>query len=371
MRIVILGAGFGGLSVARGLVRRGVYKKHEIVLVDKAQEFCYMPWLFHCAVGENYSATRRVKDFWWARHLRLVKEDVSGHSVQDRLVQFSSGGSLTYDVLIVALGAESRNFSLPGVSEYGLGLKNFSDAQRIAQRFAEVRHEALRSATPKHIFVVGAGANGVELCAEMASVLRTDDYVRLHLVDGAKEPVAMFPAAVRRIVQERLEKLRVRMLFSARLQSATPTSVSFSDITHPCDMLIFLGGVVAVRILSSFGLPLNPAGRIIVDNTFLVSGHSGIFALGDCAAMLDEGTGMADPQSAQAAYLQATYVARNVEAFLENTSPVLFPSRRRWQTLLVVGGKYGVGRVFGLAIWGYFAYVMRALVDKRFFLSLR
>jgi hypothetical protein len=64
MRIVILGAGFGGLSVARGLVRRGVYKKHEIVLVDKAQEFCYMPWLFHCAVGGKVGPSAQTGTYY-------------------------------------------------------------------------------------------------------------------------------------------------------------------------------------------------------------------------------------------------------------------------------------------------------------------
>lgn len=225
------------------------------------------------------------------------------------------------------------------------------------------------------ITVVGAGANGVELVAEMAAVRKVfceaqhldPARIRLILCDSGSEPVSMFPPSVRAGVSRRLQDLSVEFFGKTTVKEISAGEIRAGQLVVPFDLLVWSAGVKSRKEPGEvWGLPVNERGRIRVSSTFLVEGKKNIFSLGDAAAREGE---RPDPQSAQAASAQAPYVAKNILAALAGKDLTPFKNKG-WQTLLAVGGSFGVGRVFGIPISGRFAFYLRRLVDLKYFLSV-
>lgn len=387
-RVVIVGGGFGGVSVARQLARRVSRKNLEIVLIEERDAHVYTPWLYEVATAMSpvHSETfvRRARrrasvpflHFPGFQGIRIVRAKVENISPDGLLVTCTDGTTLRADALVIAVGSLANDFGIPGVMTFASPLKTPKEAESIALQLRrllrDIEEKRIEKAT---VAVVGAGANGVELVAEMAAVRKIFcdvqglDMARMRLVlcDSGAEPVSMFPASVRARVARRLRVLGVEFFGKTTVKEVTAGEIRAGDLTLPFDLLVWSAGVKSRKEPGEvWGLPVNERGRVRVASTFVVEGKKNIFALGDAVARAGE---RPDPQSAQAASAQAPYVAKNVIAFLAGKELTPFPGKK-WQTLLAVGGSYGVGQVFGIPFSGRIAFYVRRLVDLKYFLSV-
>jgi NADH:ubiquinone reductase (H+-translocating) len=387
-RVVIVGGGFGGVSVARQLARRSSREQVEIVLVEERSAHVYTPWLYEVATAMSpvhsegfvrrarQRATIPFSQFPGFRGIRFIRAKVTNIAEDGSHVVLSGGTTLQADVIVLAVGSLTNDFGIPGAVTYAHPLKTPQEAEHIARELHRICTEVHERRTERAtVAVVGAGANGVELIAEVAAVRNAflrflgDDpsRVRLVLCDAGAEPVGMFAPSVRKAVSKRLKKIGVEFFAKTAIRQVVPGEIQAEHSTLSFDLLIWSAGVKSRKEPQEvWNLPVNERGRIKVAQTLLVEGKKNMFALGDSAAREGEHP---DPQSAQVASAQAPTVAKNILALFEGR-PLSAFMRPTWQTLLAVGGSYGVGKIFGVPLKGKMAFWLRRLVDLKYFLSI-
>lgn len=388
-RIVIIGAGFGGLKTAVSLVRSGILKKgHELVLIDKTPVHSYTPWFYTIASRapvttrdrEHDSNIRSAAELHLSKlkslqGVRLINEPVVSHDPSEKSIKFKNGNTINYDICVISLGSVVNDFGIEGVSQFALPLKTVNEALTVKDRFVSFLDSANHSASKLNLAIVGAGATGVELAGEFAAIIKrheradkiTVGKIKVTLIDGNKTILNQFPASVQVGATKRLENLGVKLVLNRRVASVSQEEIVTTTGNIPYDLLLWCAGVKVSPSTFLFNLPQDDRGRIVVAPDFSVPGYPAIFALGDCAAQVNQLTGRPDPQSAQVAVKQSQVVASNVIAYLNGTRPKTFRSPKDWQVMIACGGHYAIGKIFGLPIVGRLAYTLRHLIDLRYF----
>jgi NADH dehydrogenase len=325
-RVVVVGAGFGGLSVARGLAGAPV----DVTLIDRHNFHTFSPLLYQVAtaglaaedIAPNVRGiVQRVPNV----EARLAT--VVGIDLDRREVACDDGGSITYDVLVLAAGTVSSTFGVPGVAEHATPLKTLADATRI--RSLVLRRFEAASADPAIVergaltFVVaGGGPTGVELCgalAELFTKVLTRDFkdvdvtrARVVLVEMGDALLATFSAESQHEARRELEMRGVEVLLGSAIASVTADEVRLADgRVIPTTTVVWAAGVAANPLGAGLGLPLTPRGEVIVGPDLSVAGRPEVFVVGDLAATRDA-DGAALPQLAPVAMQAGRFVARTI-----------------------------------------------------------
>lgn len=390
--VVILGGGFVGLVLARRLVQAGVVGKScEVTVIDRSSSHVYTPWLYEVSSGylaRNDGRKERCKLYTSAsvpfagipgyKHVRFRQETVTGVDFKTKTVFLSDGLTVRYSILVVAFGTEPNYFGVPGLQENCVPLKSASDAVEIERRVRDILREA-SPANKKHIAVIGAGASGVEFTSELMMALRkledrgdlVPGSVTLSLIDR-RSPLAAFPFALPRLAEKRLKKIGVRVMNGLSVMSATNKALVLKDAAgdtsvHPADVVIWSGGVMPAAVVRKLALPMDPKGRILVDPTFAVRGMTNVYCAGDCASVFNPVSNEIEPMTAQTSVNQGMWIAKNILRKVQGKELKPFPFRKHWDTLIAIGGKYGVGHLFGFGIKGPIAFYIRRIADARYF----
>ncbi|MBI1908253.1 NAD(P)/FAD-dependent oxidoreductase [Candidatus Uhrbacteria bacterium] len=406
-RIVIVGGGFAGVNAAQRLARR-MKGSADIVLVSDSTMHTFTPWLYEIASGNAnvhvrsaHRALAKSADVPIAAALlrcdgrvRFRHATVTGLDLDHRHVLLAGGHTLQFDALIIALGSEVAYFGIPGMRECALPLKTSANAAAIHRRVRElVQATNERERKSVHVLIGGAGPIGVELAGELATMARglakrgqlPHGTLRITLIDAVSRVLSMTPPKVSLAAERRLRSLGVEVMLDTmvieahkdgvvvrpRPQGADDTAPSRSPYAAAtridADLVVWAGGVKPNGVLEQFAVPKDPRGRIRVTPTFEVYGHPHVFALGDCALLIDPATNQPVPQTAHAAEYAAPRVADNVIRALAHRplQPVALP--KRWPLVVTVGGRYGVANMWGLACKGWIAYALRRAADFRYF----
>lgn len=402
-RIVIVGGGFGGLRTALHLARRRVY---DIILVDQSDVHVYTPWLYEVASGRTDGmpqpsdrVLRRSAGLPFSRILgatgvQVRKATVTGLDAEHRHVLFADGTTLSYDALVLAPGSVTAYFGIPGLEEHALALKSAHDAQQV-RNCVRTALQSVLSGNDVHIMVGGAGPSGVELIAELATMVRARErrgtlprgHVRFSLVDASSAILSVCSPWVSRKSEQRLRALGVQLLLDTVVTAATAQRVTLAPrprtakdtapsrstltvpVTVPTTCFVWCGGVAPSPLTAALTLPKDARGRVQIDATFEVAGHANIFALGDVATWADAMRKPA-PQTAQAADVVAGHVATNVVHALARRALVPFTLPKSWPFVLAIGGRYGVADVWGLHVAGVCGYALRRGADLRYLLRI-
>lgn len=381
-RVVILGGGFGGLSVACRLLHMRVRHQLAITIVDQYEASVYTPWIHEVASGMVHgSALRDAEvDLAAVRGVRYRRATVQSIDRASRHVLCEDDTTIPFDILVCALGSISHDFDIPGVSAFGLDLKRSSDALAIRDQLADMMQRA-RKGKRQHILVVGNGANGTEYAAEVASMILIAEQrkriargmMRVSLVGMTPEPLGMLPASLRRRALKRLETLGVHCEGAVSLASMRDGSalvqpmkdgIPFGASRHiTFDCCVTTLGVKMSDVVLGLPFAKNERGRILVDDMLRVKGESAIFGLGDSVAHEQR----PDPQTAQVAVHQSYTVARNIAAIVRQTGLVPYRSKHSWSIILTLGKGYAIGTLFGVPVWGYTVAILRRVIDAKYF----
>lgn len=390
-RVVIVGGGFGGFSVARRLLRSSIANRIAVTIVDPSSASVYTPWLYEVASGGVLEDSLRgdlvrATDILFDQCSDIRFRPCAMQSIDPiaRNVVCADGSAIPYDICVVAVGSVSNDFGIPGARQFATDLKRTSDALMIRTELSSMVRGA--SGKLQRIIVAGAGANGTEFAAECAATIRALEKrgvlsprsVEVMLVDSGDEPLKMLSTFLRRKVLNRLRDLGVVLRMNSALANVGEHSVGLKHIvngvpsetieTVSCAYCVTALGVKMPGVVEGLPFTRHAKGRVFVDSALRTLEYRDVFVLGD-AAFVHEGA-YPDPQTAQVAVDQSITVAKNIVAMVTKRPTVSYRQRKTWDVLIALGGKFAVGRALGVPVWGYTAYILRRLVDARYFFSV-
>lgn len=376
-KIVILGGGFGGLYAALELEKAaGRNPDIDVTLVNRNNFFLFTPMLHEVAASDLDPATivnpirkllRKVTFFdGEVKAVDLVKKEV----LVSHGIDAPHPHTLHYDHLVLALGSVTHFHGIPGLKERALTMKTLGDAIYLRNRLIEHLEEAdfeccpgLRE--PLLTFVVaGGGFAGVETVAAINDFLRaalpyylnlTKEMLRVELIEYGPAILPELGAQLGSYARKKLEARHITVRVNTRVTGYSREGVRLSDgSTVPTKTLIWTAGTSPNPLLESMPCEQD-RGRIRVDEFLQVPGWSGVWALGDCASILDKKSGAPYPPTAQHALRQGQVVGRNIVAALNDGAKRPFAFSTIGQ-LAAIGRRTGVARIMGLKFSGFIAW---------------
>ena len=397
--IVIVGGGVAGLILATrlgdALGRRG---KARISLIDRSWIHVWKPMLHTFAAGTSNIYQQQVQYVAHARthHFEYVPGQLDGIDRTARCIRLAPlrvgnevvarGRELEYDLLVLAFGSRANDFGTPGVLEHC----HFIDSQDQADAFnARLRAQVVRSLAQDdniEIGIVGAGATGVELAAELSRMVElASGYgeadirhrLRVTLLEAAPRILGAFPERVSISVEAQLRDLGVDLRTGVKVLAADARGYLLEGGERvPAALKVWAAGIRASCSFKQSGLELNRAGQVVIEPNLLAKGEEHIFALGDCASLTPDGADRPLPASAQVANQQAMHLVRHLPAWLRKGQPIPPFSFRDFGALVALSeynafgtlGRFGFFK--GGFIKGRFAQLSHAVLYRRHQLEL-
>ena len=328
-RVVIVGAGFGGLLAARTLARYPV----EITLVDRQNFHVFQPLLYQVATA-GLSPDEIAAPIRWImrsqRSVEVLMSEVRDFDLSRRVVKLEDG-EVEYNYLIVAAGASHAYFGHDEWKPFAPGLKTIEDALEIrrrvllafelAERQAASSDDKDREHAQLNFVVIGGGPTGVELAGTLAEISRqvlANEFrsidpkrTRIVLLEGGPRVLPAYPEDLSRSAEEQLRHLGVEVQTSALVTQVEPGSVHIGESKLPATVILWAAGVAASPLGKKLGAPVDRAGRVLVNPDLSITGHPEVFVVGDLAALKDE-TGKWLPGVAPVAMQEGKATAHNI-----------------------------------------------------------
>ncbi|MEX0888093.1 MAG: NAD(P)/FAD-dependent oxidoreductase [Patescibacteria group bacterium] len=361
LNIVILGGGFGGFRAAMELQKSlGRNKKYKIILIDRNTFHLYTPSLYEVATGELSSRCvllpyHRCLE---GRRAEFLNATATELDPVKKILRTSSGDRISYWKLVFALGADTEDFGIPGVSQYGLGLKSVADAERVRQHLARC---AVTKGRPIKVIVGGGGFTGVEVAGELTNYRGCP--IEVTIVEAAPRILGGMPEKISKAAAKRLNLLGVKIAVSSPIKEVEPSELRLATGRRlPYDVLIWTAGVRGSRFLDPKVFPLDKRKALIVDKYLRVKGFEDIYAIGDSA-----GTGV--PWTGIKAEEDAKTAARNIAAFAKGRRlkefKVFDPA-----FIVPVGKNWAIAKIGKVIFEGRAASILKDLVLLRYLTTI-
>ena len=377
-RILILGGGFAGVEASRYLDRTAAKRANvEVTLVSRDNFILFTPMLHEVVASdlEPPDICNPLRKL--LRRVTVVSGEIRTINLAARRVTISYGireltRELPFDYLVLALGSETSFLGIPGVAEHALGIKTLRDAVMLRAgviamlEAASVEPDAGRRKRMLTSVIVGGGFAGVETVGAINDLARQSlqhyggidpREVRVILIHGGPVILPELGEALGVYAQEKLRKRQVEIKLKTRVTAYADGAVHCDDgEAVAADMLVWAGGVSPSPILKDTPFDLE-RGRVVVDSTLELPRFPGVWAVGDCAAIIDPTSKHPYPPTAQHAIREGRRAAKNICARLngERATPFLYKAPGQ---LAAIGRRTGVARIFGLKFSGVVGWVL-------------
>jgi len=394
-RIVVVGGGAAGLELVTRLGDRlGRRGRASVTLIECARTHLWKPLLHAVAAGGidagEYELNYLAQAHWHSFQYRfgemvgidrVAKEVKLAAAFDEEGQQITPARTIGYDTLVIAIGSVTNDFGTEGASEYAVPLETPTQAKRFNRRLFNA---LLRAQTQKgpvqpgqlHVAIVGAGATGTELAAELYNTTREmvaygldriDPWrdTRIVLIEARDRVLPGLPLHISKAAGTMLHRMSIDVRTGVRVMQVTPDGLRLGDGSFiAAELVVWAAGVKAPAVLRQpDGLEANRINQLVVDATLQTTRDPDIFAIGDCAACPRPGTSTTVPPRAQAAHQQATHLARQIERRLRG-QPLQPYTYRDFGSLVSLGRWSVVGNLMGflfgrgIFIEGLFARIM-------------
>jgi len=404
-RIVVVGGGAAGLELVTRLGDRlGRRRRAEITLVDCARTHLWKPLLHEVAAGSldpgECEVSYLAQAHWHGFRYRLgeliglnraAKQIHLAGSFDDEGRELTPPSSIGYDILVIAIGSITNDFGTPGVTEYAVPLETPAQATRFNRRLlnaclrAQTQNDPIRPGQ-LHVAIVGAGATGTELAAQLHRTIREvvaygldridpERDIRIVLIEAADRVLPGLPQRISEASRRLLDGMGIEVHTGARVTEVTGEGLRLANGSFvPSELVVWAAGVKASAVSEHLdGLEFNRINQLLVEPTLRTTRDPDIFAIGDCAACPQPGGLGPVPPRAQAAHQEAAHMVRQIERLMRD-QPLRPYIYRDFGSLVSLGKWTTVGNVtgclFGRSIFveGLFARLMyqglRTLHDR-------
>jgi NADH:ubiquinone reductase (H+-translocating) len=386
-RVLIVGAGFGGLNAAQSLAKAPV----NITVIDRQNHHTFQPLLYQVATaglspGEIAAPIRSILSRY--KNVEVLMAEVTGFDLERRVVK-TGDAELPYDSLIIAAGASHAYFGHDEWQSLAPGLKTIEDALEIRRRvllafeLAERQASAGEGSEPLNFVVVGGGPTGVELAGTLAEICRhalAHDFraidprqARIHLIEGGPVVLPAYPEDLSRSALEQLERLGVEVLTSTMVTGIEPGIIRMGNVGMNAAVILWAAGVAASPLGKKLGVPTDRAGRVLVNPDLSLPGHPEVFVIGDLAALKDE-SGKMLPGVAPVAILEGRFVAKVIARELNQSGDTNSRSAFHYYdkgSLATIGRAAAVAQFGKIHISGFMAWMAWLFVHILFLIGFR
>ena len=362
-KVVILGAGFGGLTAARALSKHA-----EVVLIDRHNFQTFLPLLYQVSTA-GLAADHVAYPIRGALRKTNVQfrmgTPVKLNAATSELT-LTDGQVVKYDHLVIAMGSTTADFGIAGVKENALGMKTVGEALTIRSEVMRSYEEMCRQGNQDKldIAIVGGGPTGVEMAGAFAELVRgplRSDYadaanrVRVSIIEAGPRLVPSFSESLSAKTQKDLEKLGVTVLTNTSVKEVMPDSILTLDgNTIPANTTVWAAGVKGVPAMDQLHLPVT-RGRIDVSSTLQVTGYENVWAIGDIAGAVGS-DGMPLPMVAPVAMQQGRFLAKQIQA-LTAAKPLANFKYKDKGSMATIGRHKAIVEVKGIKISGPIAWL--------------
>jgi NADH dehydrogenase len=327
-KVIVVGAGFAGVSAAKELGRKGV----QVLLIDSNNYHQFQPLLYQLAtsqIGVSVIARPLRSVFRRRKRVRVLTANVAAVDVTNRTVTTADGDRLRAQILVIAVGGVPNFFDTPGADQHTFPLYSVADATKLSRSLTRVLDEADREPVgPVDLVVVGGGPTGVETAGAMAENIKfvVTKYFspelaarcRVHLVDMVPTVLSMFSEKSQDYTRRHLTKIGVQLHMGVGVTEVRADGVTLADGTDiPSRIVVWAGGLKAGELLAGSGLAQGKGGRIDVLPDLTAPDVEGVYVIGDAANITDS-TGTRLPQLGSVAQQAGKWAARNIYADISN-----------------------------------------------------
>lgn len=373
-RIVILGAGYGGLRTLKKLQES--HPNADIVIINKNDYHCETTSLHEVAAGTTNAEKicYPISCVIDKKQTVFVQDTVLRVDREEKKVILKQRGPVAYDFLLISLGFESETFGIQGIEDYALAISDIPSVQRIRHhietqfaRWAEDHKDERLT-----IVVGGAGFTSLEFLGEVTE--RLPELIRRYDINGSKVRVVCIESTVLPMFDRKLAGYGTSRLSArgvefvpGRVNRVLPNHVYYKNgeelhVIH-AGTFVWGGGVRGSSVIAASGFE-QQRGRVQVNGDLTVPGYPDILIIGDCSAIIDPGCGRPFPTTAQIAMQQADYAAYNLKALVDGRALKAFVYKSKG-TVCSLGGNDAVGQVMGQNLRGYPAFFMKKVIENR------
>jgi NADH dehydrogenase len=383
--VVVIGGGFGGLSVVRGLAREPVV----VTLVDRSNHHLFQPLLYQVAMaglapGEIAVPIRSVLSR--QENARVLLADVTQVDLAQKIVHTREMSPLHYDYLVVAAGAENSYFGHDEWARVAPGLKDLDDAIEIRRRVLVAFEAAEREPDPtlqrQHLtfVVIGGGPTGVELAgaiAELATFVLARDFraiqsdaTRVILVEGSDRVLSGFDPKLSELAAKSLTEMGVEIRTDLRVTSIDESGVNCGAERLAASTVLWAAGVRGSSLCQKIGLAVDRAGRALVEQDCSIKDHPEVFVIGDAATFVPAGATHGLPGVSPVAMQQGRFVARQI------ARSVAGAPRQRFKyvdkgSMATIGRSRAVAQIGKLRLSGFLAWMAWLVVHIFYLIDFR
>jgi len=378
--ILVLGAGYGGLTTVVNLQKIVSADEAEIILINKNDYHYETTWLHEVSAGTispdkaRYPISSVINN-----NVRFVQATVDNLDVNTKKVE-TTAGEFTYDYLVIGLGFEGETFGIPGLKEYALSLGNLNAARQIREhieyQFASWSLDEEKDDSKLTIIVGGAGFTGIELLGELGNRIPElckefdipQEKVRVLCVEAAPMILPGFDPKLVEYAKTQLSKKGIEFSIGTPVVEGTPEGVKIKKGEDEFEFIkagtvIWAAGVRGNQLIETSGIENNRA-RIAVRKDMRAPGFDDVFVVGDCAFLLNEEAGRPYPPTAQIAMQQAVCIAKNLKHLMkdEDTETFVYDDKG---AVCSLGHEDAIGSALGRQFTGKTASALKKVVDDR------
>lgn len=382
-KVVIVGAGFGGLTAAQRVARLPA----QVTVVDRRNHHTFQPLLYQVATAGLSPGEIAAPIRWILKardNVEVLLEEVTDFDLENRRL-FTREQSLDYDYLIIASGATHAYFGHDEWEPLAPGLKTIEDALEIRRRvllafeLAERQRAEGLSGAPLQFVVVGGGPTGVELAGTLAEIARhamthqfrniDPKHANILLMEGGSRVLPAYSEALSRKAEEQLRHLGVDVRTSHMVNRIEPGVVWVGEEKIPAAVILWAAGVAASPLGKRLGAPLDRAGRVLVKPDLSIPGHPEVFVIGDLASLKDE-RGKMLPGVAQVAIQEGKWAAEMIARDLEHQPRRDFHYHDKG-SLATIGRAAAVAQLGKVELSGYLAWLAWLFIHIFFLIGFR
>ncbi|WP_342433960.1 NAD(P)/FAD-dependent oxidoreductase [Neobacillus sp. FSL H8-0543] len=381
-KIVIVGAGYGGLMTTVRLQKIIGVNEADVVLINKNDYHYETTWLHEASAGTLHHDRVRydIRDVIDRSKVDFVQDTVVEINKEDKKVILENS-EIEYDYLVIALGGEPETFGIKGLKEYAFGISNVNSSRQLREhieyQFATYNMEDEKNGDRLTIVVGGAGFTGIEFLGELSNRIPElcHEYdvdfnkVKIICVEAAPTVLPGFDPELVNYAVSQLERKGIEFQIGTAIKECTPEGILVAKGEEEPRMIkagtvVWAAGIRGNSIIEKSGFEAM-RGRVKVQPDLRVPGHDNVFIIGDSSLVINEEINRPYPPTAQIAMQQGEIVARNLGALIRNKTELESFTFDNKGTVCSLGEDDAIGVVFGKKVTGTAASIMKKVVDNR------